>query len=168
MASDGCTIRTAETVDHNRLLAIWRAAVEATHHFLTTEDVDWYEQLVRDYLAASVDLWVAEDTGGTVLGFVAQDEGAIHMLFIAPCHHGRGIGTALLDDVAREFPLLRVDVNEDNLSGRRFYEARGFKQVGRSTIDGQGRPFPLLHLLRSATASRDQPPTQLTEGGHPA
>ena len=157
MACGAFTIRTAETIDHNRLLVIWRAAVEATHHFLTAEDADWYEQLVRGYLPASVDLRVAEDIGGALLGFVAQDEGTIHMLFIDPCHHGRGIGTALLDDVARDFPLLRVDVNEGNLSGQRFYAARGFKQVGRSETDGQGRPFPLLHLLRSATASRDQP-----------
>jgi putative acetyltransferase len=77
------------------------------------------------------------------------------MLFIDPRHHGRGVGTALLDDVARDFPVLRVDVNEENPSGRRFYAARGFRQVGRSEIDGQGRAHPLLHLVRSAEATRD-------------
>ena len=149
------TIRSAETCHHHHLLAIWRGAVEATHHFLTAEDVDWYEELVRGHLPGMADLRVAEDPAGALLGFIAQDEGEIHMLFIDPRHHGRGVGTALLDDVARDFPVLRVDVNEENPSGRRFYAARGFRQVGRSEIDGQGRAHPLLHLVRSAEATRD-------------
>jgi putative acetyltransferase len=154
VAANAFLIRAAKTSDHDRLLAIWRVAVEATHHFLTKKDVDWYERLVRGYLPGMADLRVAEDADGAVLGFVAQEEGEIHMLFIDPVIHGRGVGTALLDDVAGDFPSLRVDVNEENLSGRRFYAARGFQQAGRSELDGQGRPHPLLHLVRSATAMR--------------
>jgi putative acetyltransferase len=149
LLTDGLSVRAAETADHEALLAIWRAAVEATHDFLTTEDVDWYEPLVRGHLRTSADLRVAEDTSGVVVGFVGQDQGSIQMLFVDPARHGRGIGTALLDDIARDFPVLRVDVNEDNPSGRRFYEARGFRRVGRSESDELGRPFPLLHLVRS-------------------
>jgi putative acetyltransferase len=155
VAGGALTIRPAVTHDHDRLVEIWRAAVEATHHFLATQDVDWYERLVRGYLSRMGDVRVAEVTGGAVLGFVAQDDGEIHMLFIDPSHHGRGVGTALLDDIANDFSLLRVDVNEENPSGRRFYAARGFQQVGRSEIDGQGRPHPLLHLVRQGTARKD-------------
>ena len=155
VAGGALTIRPAVTHDHDRLVEIWRAAVEATHHFLATQDVDWYERLVRGYLPRMGDVRVAEVTGGAVLGFVAQDDGEIHMLFIDPSHHGRGVGTALLDDIANDFSRLRVDVNEENPSGRRFYAARGFRQVGRSEIDGQGRAHPLLHLVRSAEATRD-------------
>jgi putative acetyltransferase len=144
VAGGALTIRPAVTHDHDRLVEIWRAAVEATHHFLATQDVDWYERLVRGYLSRMGDVRVAEVTGGAVLGFVAQDDGEIHMLFIDPSHHGRGVGTALLDDIANDFSLLRVDVNEENPSGRRFYAARGFQQVGRSEIDGQGRPTPFV------------------------
>jgi putative acetyltransferase len=143
------SIRPAAADDLDRLLAVWRAAVEATHSFLTRRDVDWYEQLVRAYLPAFTDLRVAQDTDGTALGFLAQQDGEIHMLFVDPAHHGRGIGSALLAMVAEEFVVLRVDVNEQNPSGRRFYAARGFHQVGRTETDGQGRPFPMLHLVRS-------------------
>ncbi len=84
------------------------------------------------------------------LGFVAQDDGEIHALFVDPAHHGRGIGTLLLEDVGHEFPVLRLDVNEQNPTARRFYEAKGFTVIGRSDLDQQGRPFPLLHLRRDS------------------
>jgi putative acetyltransferase len=39
-----------------------------------------------------------------------------------------------------------VDVNEQNPQGVGFYRHMGFEQVGRSELDGQGNPFPLLHM----------------------
>lgn len=142
------TIRPRRPEDVPALLAIWRAAVEATHSFLTAEDIDWYEPLVADFLPKANDLRVAVDSNDKPLGFVAQDEGEIHALFVDPAMHGRGIGTLLLEDVGSQFPDLRLDVNEQNPTARRFYLAKGFVQVGRSELDQQGRPFPLLHLRR--------------------
>jgi putative acetyltransferase len=37
-------------------------------------------------------------------------------------------------------------VNEQNPQGVAFYRHMGFGQVGRSELDGQGNPFPLLHM----------------------
>lgn len=142
------SIRRWNGAEASALLPLWRAAVEATHHFLTAEDVDGYEVVVAQYLPLIEDLRVAEDGDGQALGIIAQEGGEIHMLFVHPASHGQGIGTALIDDVAAGQPLLRVDVNEQNPGGRRFYEAKGFREVGRSPVDGQGRPFPLLHLQR--------------------
>ena len=48
---------------------------------------------------------------------------------------------------------LRVDVNEQNPEALGFYLANGFEVTGRSPLDGQGRPFPLLHLAERAAAS---------------
>lgn len=149
------TIRPALAADHPRLLALWRAAVEATHDFLTPADVDAIETDVAGALPAMADLRVAvlaEVADGdepVVAGFVAQDDGEIHALFVDPAWHGRGVGTALLEDVAAGYDAVRLDVNEDNPSARAFYAARGFEVVGRSEVDGQGRAFPLLHLTRA-------------------
>ena len=143
-------LRAADAADHERIVAVWRAAVEATHAFLTPADVDALERDVRTYLPQMTDLRVATDADGTVVGFLAQDDGEIHMLFVDPTVHGRGVGSALVAAIAAEHPMLRVDVNEQNPSGRAFYEARGFTQVGRSARDGEGRPFPILHLARPA------------------
>jgi putative acetyltransferase len=43
-----------------------------------------------------------------------------------------------------------VDVNEQNPAAVGFYEALGFVVVSRSPVDGDGRPFPLLHMRRPA------------------
>ncbi|SPU55612.1 Uncharacterized N-acetyltransferase YjaB [Brevundimonas vesicularis] len=45
---------------------------------------------------------------------------------------------------ARE--TLTVDVNEQNIQALGFYERLGFKVTSRSAVEGQGRPYPLLHL----------------------
>ena len=147
---DGCsiTIRQGKSDDLPALLGIWRGAVEATHAFLTPADMDWYQNIVTTYIPRMRDLRVGETNIGTVVGFIAQDEGDIHMLFVDPLHQGRGIGTQLLEHVGALFVVLNVDVNEQNPAGRRFYQARGFTQVGRSELDGEGRNFPILHLRR--------------------
>lgn len=41
---------------------------------------------------------------------------------------------------------LSVDVNEQNPQAVGFYLHYGFVQTGRSPLDGEGRPFPLLHM----------------------
>lgn len=141
-------IRPGRSGDHVRLLEVWRAAVEPSHGFLEPEDVDWYEAIVAGHLRHMTDLRVAVDHTGAILGFLAQDAGEIHMLFVAPVAQRRGVGTALLEEVASQFGVVRLDVNEQNPSARAFYTANGFEEVGRSDTDGQGRSFPLLHLRR--------------------
>jgi putative acetyltransferase len=46
------------------------------------------------------------------------------------------------------YPALILDVNEQNPPAAGFYARQGFVVVGRSETDGEGRPFPLLHLNR--------------------
>ena len=141
-------IRQATADDFAALLAIWRAAVEATHGFLSPADIDGYEVIVATSLPRMRDLRVAETQTRSPAGFIAQDAGEIQMLFVDPAVHGQGVGTTLIEQVGEQFPVVAVDVNEQNPSGRRFYEARGFVRVGRSDLDDQGRPFPVLHLRR--------------------
>ncbi len=52
-------IRPGNAQDHERLLQVWRAAVEASHSFLTANDVKWYETVVAGYLPQMRDLRVA-------------------------------------------------------------------------------------------------------------
>jgi len=43
-------------------------------------------------------------------------------------------------------PTTTTDVNEQNSQAVGFYGKMGFKRTGRSPVDDQGRPYPLIHL----------------------
>jgi putative acetyltransferase len=142
----GPRIRPARADEYPRLIETWRGAVEATHAFLRPGDIESLAKTVGEYLPQMTEVLVAEGPAGTIDGFLARDGRQIEMLFVDPAVHGSGVGTRLLGALTARFDVLTVDVNEQNSSGRHFYRARGFEQVGRSELDGQGRPYPLLHL----------------------
>lgn len=73
-------------------------------------------------------------------------EAKIEMLFIDPEGFGQGIGTTLLDHAGKLHANLTVDVNEQNSRAHAFYRRYGFEDVGRSSTDSAGRPFPLIHM----------------------
>lgn len=138
-------IRPARVDEHDALVDVWEAAVRATHDFLAEDDVQRYRRLLPGSYLPQVDVRVAE-RDGRVLGFVGTSGHRIEMLFVDPAAHGSGVGTALLRTAMAQHDEVEVDVNEQNPAAVGFYESRGMRVVGRSATDGEGRPFPLLHL----------------------
>ncbi|WMT16323.1 acetyltransferase [Serratia fonticola] len=144
------TIRTRVAADNVQLVAIWQRSVLATHHFLAEEDISrLYPLILNDYLPA-VSVWVAEDAAGQLCGFIGLDGNKVEMLFIDAERRGEGIGKALLAEVAPMHQELLLDVNEQNPQALAFYQHYGFVVTGRSELDGQGKPFPLLHMILTA------------------
>ena len=139
-------IRQGIAADYPQLLDIWLRAVRATHHFLQPCDIDALLPQLRDLYFPAVELWVAVDTDDQPLGFIGFNENHVEMLFVAPARHGQGIGRALLDFGRQSRSTMSVDVNEQNPQATGFYQHYGFVQTGRSPLDGEGRPFPLLHM----------------------
>jgi putative acetyltransferase len=139
-------IRPARADDAARLLEVWEAAVRATHHFLSEQDVAFYRGVVRDNYLPTADLHVAVEEPDRPVGFLGLYESDIEALFVDPDLHGRGVGRALLQHARALRPDLTVSVNEQNARARGFYEAMGFRAVGRSETDPEGRPFPLIHM----------------------
>lgn len=139
-------IRQATNADHPQLLDIWLRSVRATHHFLQESDITALLAQLRDIYLPAVELWVAVDAQDRPLGFIGLNEKHVEMLFIEPDLRGKGIGRALLDHARRSRNEISVDVNEQNPEAVGFYLHYGFVQTGRSPLDGEGRPFPLLHL----------------------
>jgi len=135
--------------EYPELAAIWRSAVRATHDFLEEADFRRIEDSLASLYFPAVSLIVAEHDGQPV-GFAGVAEGGLEMLFVSDDARGHGIGTALLDAVTSDHGVTRVDVNEQNAGARGFYLSRGFVEVGRSPLDGDGRPYPILHLERPA------------------
>ncbi|MBN9234321.1 MULTISPECIES: acetyltransferase [Phyllobacteriaceae] len=143
-------IRRYTERDSARLVDIWLAAVRATHHFLIEDDIQFFLPRLRDLHIPALEVHVAEDDNGRVLGFAGLDGANLEMLFIDPEQHGRGVGRLLVDHAVGLKGPLNVDVNEQNPGALAFYLKCGFVQVGRSELDGSGKPFPLLHLRQIA------------------
>lgn len=139
---------------YERLAEIWEASVRATHDFLDESDIAFLRPKVRhDYLPA-VTLRACEDDRGRLLGFVGVHGEKVEMLFVAPESRGGGVGATLLRHAVERLGATSVDVNEQNPQAIGFYERMGLRAVGRSPFDGQGKPFPLVHM---ALAPRGRP-----------
>ncbi|WP_392562923.1 GNAT family N-acetyltransferase [Orbus sturtevantii] len=143
-------IRQAVQGDHPILLALWQHSVKATHSFLTEQDIEKLYQGLKNEWLAQVELWVllAQDE---IVGFIGLNDNNVEMLFIDDKHQGNGYGKQLLNFVKQRYLQIYLDVNEQNPHALRFYQKQGFEIVGRSELDGQGNPFPLLHLAYQAT-----------------
>jgi putative acetyltransferase len=150
--SDDTFIRSARDTDHAALLALWERSVRATHDFLTEDDVAFFRPLVAEGLRGdALELWVLADAADAPLGFMGLAGDRIEALFLAPEARGQGGGRRLVAHAqALRGGVLALDVNEQNGPARAFYERLGFSVVGRSPLDGTGRPFPLLHMRRPA------------------
>jgi putative acetyltransferase len=138
-------IRHGTPADVPRALAIWRAAVDATHGFLTPEHRAEIDAMVVDWMP-TVALWMIDDPSERAVGFLVMDRNLIDALFVDPAAHGRGYGTALLDHALTLAPDAVVDASEQATNALPFYESRGFVRIGRSETDPQGRPYPLVRL----------------------
>jgi len=141
-------VRRGSSADVPRALEIWRAAVDATHRFLSPADRAAIDAHVAGEFLPNATLWIAADDADQAVGFLVMDGARIDALFVDPAVHGQGYGTLLVDHAASLEQRLTVDANEQASNAVTFYLSRGFRIVGRSPIDDQGRPYPLIHLER--------------------
>jgi len=139
-------LETTGKSDYSTLIEIWEASVRATHDFLQEEDIVNLKPLILEQYFDSVDLICAKDEGGKIHGFCGVLDGNIEMLFISPESRRSGTGTLLTRYAIENLGATKVDVNEQNLQALGFYKHLGFTVVGRSPLDSQGRPYPLLHM----------------------
>lgn len=138
-------LRPSRPQDGPRVVAIWAAAVDATHDFLSPEDRAAIGRDVEAFLPGAP-LMLAVDGRDRALGFMLIEDGHMEALFIDPEHRGAGVGRALVDYALAIHPALTTDVNAQNEQALGFYEHMGFERTGWSATDAQGRPYPLIHL----------------------
>lgn len=141
-------VRRASPADLPRALEIWRAAVDATHQFLSPADRAEIDVLVAEQFLPNVEVFLVCDVAAT-LGFLVMDGDMIDALFVDPKFHGRGAGTFLVNHALSIEATARVDANEQASNALPFYLSRGFKIIGRSDTDSMGRPYPVIHLIFS-------------------
>ena len=128
------------------IVDVWEASVRATHQFLKEEDILYFKPLILNEYLKAVDLRCVRDSDKNIIGFLGAAEQNIEMLFIHPDARGKGIGKSLTEYAIKILHCIKVDVNEDNEQAVGFYQNMGFKIIGRSELDGTGKPYPILHM----------------------
>jgi len=91
--------------------------------------------------------------------FVDADDAGLKEIYVDPEHWNEGVGTALLarveDGVPAAYAGLTLSMLASNERGRRFYESRGFVEVGETT-DGIGGETYDCVLFRKPLSDADR------------
>lgn len=136
-------IDPSEYVD---VVTLWEISVRETHDFLKEEDISFFKPLILNNYLNAVELRCIRGESGEIYGFSGVSEGNLEMLFVHPDQMGKGIGKELLSFAIEHQQVTQVDVNEQNPHAKEFYLKNGFMVVGRSELDGTGKPYPIVHM----------------------
>lgn len=147
-------LRSVSETDLDAVRALLGRTWHATYdHIYGVEKVaaitsEWHAiEALRRHLDKPYSEFVLADSQAGPLGvaFASMIEDGVsqlHMLYVAPEAHGRGIGTQLLQEMESAFPSaakLRLEVDAANAGAIAFYQRRGFRQVGATSNCGQSQ-----------------------------
>jgi putative acetyltransferase len=146
-------IRTATPEDADRIAALFGETLRVSLPFLPTVHTPEEDRaFFGGHVLLMCRVWVAEDVGGRIVGFLALKGEHVEHLYVGPPHQRRGIGGALLSRAKAASPTgLTLWVFQKNAQGLAFYAKHGF--VPERFTDGaeneQREPDVLLHWLPS-------------------
>jgi GNAT superfamily N-acetyltransferase len=137
-------IREGEPADLDALFAVQKAASVAAYAHVYPPDVHAYpddevkSEIAKRLAGEDTTYFVAESEGG-IVGFAGVSPGWVEQLYVLPEFQGRGIGSALLETAVAQRreagdKELRLWTLEDNVAGRRFYEARGWRMAKETRV----------------------------------
>ncbi|WP_302047770.1 GNAT family N-acetyltransferase [Megamonas funiformis] len=136
-----------ETLIH-KLTIIWQKSVEATHLFLSPQDIkDILPQVVIGLKQIPI-LLVSFTDDDEPIGFAGIADDKLEMLFLNPDYFQQGIGYKMISTAIQDYQIKYVDVNKQNPKALKFYLRQGFTIFKRSPVDSDNRPFPILHLKK--------------------
>lgn len=138
-------IRPFTDDDRDAVLGIWYRASVIAHSFLSeaffgTERL----QISEEHLPASETSVFERD--GRVVGFISMVGNEVGGIFVDPEYQSQGVGRALMSSVTARRPVVVLDVFEANRVGREFYDAYGFREIGRDTEQTTGLPVIRLRF----------------------
>jgi putative acetyltransferase len=140
-------VRNYSPADIDALIDLFRASVRivARRHYTHGQVMAWApDEIDRQAWAtryASRQAWVAE-INDPIAGFSdLEPDGHLDMMFVHPACQGRGVATALLEQVeqaARGLGLARL-FTEASITARPFFERRGFRVITAQTVSIRGQ-----------------------------
>lgn len=133
-------IRTLQQKDIDKIMEIWLESTIKAHDFIPKKYwKDNYNAVKNEYIPISK-TYIYEQNG-EIKGFISvlNDE-FIGALFVATDCQEQGIGSALIDYAARQFPKLNLAVYKQNKKAVDFYLKKGFKIIQESPNEDSGFP----------------------------
>ena len=120
-------IRPAAPADAEAVADLFLAAkAEMTYLPVLHTDAET-RSWIRDVALRDLEVWIAEDDDGQVVGFAALGGDFLEHLYVHPEAQNHGVGATLLTVAKERRPqALRLWVFQKNVDARRFYERHGF------------------------------------------
>ena len=110
----------------NKLTIIWQKSVEATHLFLSPQDIkDILPQVVIGLKQIPI-LLVSFTNDDEPIGFAGIANDKLEMLFLSPDYFQQGIGYKMISTAIQDYQIKYVDVNKQNPKALKFYLRQGF------------------------------------------
>lgn len=98
----------------------------------------WSPESMAETIRGKASYYLGAEWKGEFAGFVGSqvviDEGDILRVAVRSCYRGKGIGSALLEELWRRTPQVTkwtLDVREGNMPAQALYRKYGFTVVGR-------------------------------------
>lgn len=156
------TIRKMHYEDTKQVQSIAKKTWNATYEGIIPLEVqnnflksNYSDESMKQRIERSI-VYVAE-VKGKVVGFAnystVRDGGKVELaaIYLYPEFQGKGIGTALLQQLVKELKGLKeiyINVEKDNKIGMNFYEAKGFEIVKESDIEFDGHILKQVRMVK--------------------
>ncbi|MEH2922147.1 N-acetyltransferase [Samsonia erythrinae] len=122
-------IRPYRSRDLAPLMHLWLKSTILAHPFIREDYWRESEAEVRDVYIPRSQTWVYEEQK-RLIGFISVlEKRFIGALFVEQAYYGKQIGKALIQHVQVQFPLLSLEVYQQNTRACRFYHKQGFVAV---------------------------------------
>jgi GNAT superfamily N-acetyltransferase len=119
-------IRRMAPEDADQVAAVFTASFETLLSFLPNLHThEEHREFITKIVPRDHEVWVAEEDG-RVVGLAAVGADTLGHLYVHPHHHGRGVGTTLLELRPGGFTLWTFPAN---VQACRFYERHGLQAI---------------------------------------
>ena len=148
------SIRRYTSNDLDEVISVFQGAVrKVASRDYDQAQIDAWAQVDRSRWSlarVSKPTWIAEN-GSAVIGFSdLEPNGHLDMMFVHPDYQGLGVATALLktvQDAARDLGLAEI-FTEASITGRPFFERRGFVVVDLQVVEERGQTFKTFKMTK--------------------
>ena len=122
------TLRLATSADADAVATVFASSRRLLTFLPDLHTVAEDRVFMRDHVLVDYRVTVAE-RDGAIVGFIAELDGWVEHLYVAPAALGTGIGSQLIADAQSRNETLQLWCFADNRRGRAFYEKHGFAAV---------------------------------------